>query len=197
MIVGRQLRPKIVGVADVKEPPAVISHGDAAVPHGMAEEGHEEHLELAHVQQRPRLGPVPPAGGPLMRLPSRPVVELGSGVPLVAGPQAIVFLGRHVHRGGGKISQPAGVIRIPVREDDVRHVRGLEAESFNLSNSGQRLVELEPGRIDGGLAYPFERPSDVLEADSRVDQNEAAFAFEQQAVASGRRIGRRVQDTAV
>ena len=96
----------------------------------------------------------------------------------MAGPQSRVFFRRHMDRSSREVGQPAGVVRVAVREDDVRHVRSPEAEPLDLSGGRQTLVELEPGRVDGGLADPLKRTGDVLQTDARVDEREAAIVFE-------------------
>lgn len=89
------------------------------------------------------------------------------------------------------------MVRVAVRKNNVGHILDSEAKLFDLPCGRQSLMELEAGRVNGGLADPFERAGDVVQADARVDECKAAIAFEEQAVTGGLRVGRRVEKSAV
>jgi hypothetical protein len=78
---------------------------------------------------------------------------------------------------GRKVGQAASVIGVAVCEHEVSYIRSLEPKPLYLPGGRQPFVELEPGRVDCGLADPLERAGDVLQANARVDERELAAVF--------------------
>ena len=89
------------------------------------------------------------------------------------------------------------MIGVGVRQNNVSHVIDAKTESLDLTGGRKRLMELEARRVDGGPADALDRISDILQADARIHEGEAAIVFEEEAVAGRRRTGRRVQDAAI
>ena len=197
VVVGRQLDPQVVGVADVQHPAVALPDRHPAVAERVAEERDEQDLGLEPEVHGPGLQPEPPPGRLRVGLPPRPVGELERHVAAVALRDAGVFLLGQVHPGVREVGQPARVVGVAVGEDDVRHVPGAEAERLDLPDGGVVLVELEPGHVDELLAQPLDGLPHVQQADAGVDEGEAVPVFEEQAVAEDLRVRRGVQGAAV
>lgn len=197
VFVGRKFDSQVVRVADMQEPPTTDSHGDAAMAQCVAKQWDKDRLGLDAQWQRPTFESVPFGRRLFVRDPPWPVSELRRRVTPMTGPQPSEFLLRHMHRGGREVGQSAGVIGIAVRQDDVANVSDLKSQPFDLASGRQLFVELETGRVDGGLADAFERARDVVQADARVDQRQATVVFEQQTVTPRLRIGFRMKNAAI
>jgi hypothetical protein len=107
------------------------------------------------------------------------VGELRRGVPPVAASDAGVFFRRDVDHGVREVGQSPGVVGVAVRQDDVPHVAGPEAEGFDPADGGVGFVELEAGHLDERSAQPPVRVPHVEQADAGIDQGEAAVVVQQ------------------
>ena len=96
--------------------------------------------------------------------------NLRGGVPPVTTPQPSVLFFRHMHCRGRKVGQPTDMVGVPVRDEDVGNVLGSKPQPLDLADGRDLFVELESGVVDRGLTDPLQRVSDVLQADSRVNQ---------------------------
>ena len=91
-----------------------------------------------------------------------------------------------MHRRAREIADPSRMVEIEMSGHDVANVARTEAEVRHLPQ--RRLGDLEP-RPDHGLEQETEPPGfgDLLDAEPGIDQDEAVFALDQEAVAAHRR----------
>jgi len=82
-----------------------------------------------------------------------------------------MFLFGDVYLSIGEVGEATGMVGIAVSQDDVPNVPRREAESFNTSNGGIRFVELETSHVDKRLSKSFNRVTNVLKSDPRINQS--------------------------
>lgn len=130
----------------------------------------------------------------LMCLPMRSVRPLH-----LAMPAAITAVGRpqggsqsgpkDVDRGPRKVREPARVIAVEMRQDDMAYVLGRVSKAHDLTQRGLLRVQDRADTAQEPLAQAVSGICDVLETDSGVDQNHAFRGFHEEAVTDeGRRL---------
>ena len=87
----------------------------------------------------------------------------------------------HVHLSLGKVGQPAGVVDVEVRGDDVAYVAGREAQRAYLFDRRLALARLRcEQRVED--QPELARVAHVIETEARVDQDESFGSLDEQAV---------------
>ncbi len=178
-------------VAAVKQPALALLDGDAGVPARVAEQRHEHDLGLYAGQYAHALKAEPVvAFGPVLD-PFRAVRPVHGDVALAfaqarfqRGPQ---LRREHVHLGLGEVRQPAGVVDVEMRSDDLADVARIEAERAHLLDRRLGLARLRSEeRVED--QPELARVAHVVEPEARIDQDEPVGALDEQAVADDLRL---------
>lgn len=98
------------------------------------------------------------------------MLELARAIARIAGSERLVLLRTDMHRRIWKVAQPAGVVRVAMREHDVGHLVGRIAEPLDLPRSRAVGVKLKSSRFNRGLANSPLRLGHVGQPDARVDK---------------------------
>jgi hypothetical protein len=118
-------------------------------------------------------------------LPARAVIELVAEIARVLRLEVGEFLAGEMHGGLREVLQAAGVVHIQVSDDDVPHLRRVEAEALELRDRRQRLVDREAPDFHELRAEALQRPLHFGEAETGVDEGETGSVLQQQAMAGG------------
>jgi hypothetical protein len=81
-----------------------------------------------------------------------------------------------------EIRDPADVVEVEMRRDDMTDVFGSEAETFDLSYRGLVAVERRPEQ-EPRRPQSARRIGDVIDAEAGVDENQTVVGFDEQDVA--------------
>ncbi len=167
-----------IRVARVNEPlgrPARDANRDGGMASRVPDERDEHHVvgDDAHAAK-----PLPRIPRIFVKHPLRSVREVRAAVtsPLVQRPRShrrFVLAAMDVDFGIRKVGQPAGVIDVEVRHDEVAHVLRLEAERCDLPERRtlREKLRTEPSQKDRTEAT--DRVAQIRVADAGVDQHEA------------------------
>jgi uncharacterized glyoxalase superfamily protein PhnB len=82
------------------------------------------------------------------------------------------------------------VVRVAMSQDDIGYVTRVISEALDLPYRGLSLIEVESGHFDEFTSDPLHRPLDILQANSGVNQHEAALILHQQTMAGNRSFSR-------
>lgn len=180
-----------IGVATVEQPTVRSPDRDAAMPARVARQGNEQRLVARSGNGAHGLKAEPGFARFLDRRPSLDRGDLGRAVAAALGQARRVrggakLGGEDMHRRAREIADPSGMVEIEMSGHDVANVARTEAEVRHLPQ--RRLGDLEP-RPHDGVEQETEPPGflDVLNPEPGVDQEEAVFALDQEAVSAHRR----------
>ena len=166
------------GVAGVQQPAGAVVHGDARVAAGVPRERNGEDRvgqprEVAHGGEA-----LPRLAGARVAVPLGVVGPMARPVALALGEGRLhrrgVLVGVQVHRRRGKVREAAGVVEVEVRDQDVAHVLGVEAEAAHVLDGRGGAPRVDAGDGGEGSAEAPRRVAQIVGADAGVDEHEAA-----------------------
>ena len=96
--------------------------------------------------------------------------------------RGVEFGAKDVHRRIGEIFDAAGVVKVEMRQHDMAHIGGAEAQLFDLSQSGVGLAQSDAIGNSKKRAEPL-RLRDVAHAKPGIDEHQPDFGFDQKAMA--------------
>lgn len=168
-----------VRVSRVEEPIALATNGDAGVTQGVTNERDEQYLRTDARQLPDTVEPVPwlsvsnsvrspgmSGASPLLR----PVTHSVEHRRLCFRGSDLVS--EEMHRGTRKIIEPARMVEVEVRKDDLPDVARIEPKGLDLPNSGQALPEFRTIERAKERAESTPRIAHIVQAIARIDQDE-------------------------
>src|SRR4051795_5191098 len=150
-----------VGVAGVEQPAAVRPDDDAGVAQRVAGQRHEQNLWRQAVQVAHALETEPALAVRAVLPPARDAIPLWRAVAVAADEAVPALAGlpelglQHVDGGRREVLEPARVVEVEVRGDDVAAGARGEAESLDLPQRRLLLAELDAVRQPEQAAQPL------------------------------------------